>query len=157
MIELVRIRDLPGVDVLESEIEQHGWTEETEAWAGELAQLLFGVNEEDTQASLDAHGRLVLAGHTFQDGGTLAIARAETWEKHFEVLRTSGAEADAYWASWGWDVTDGQGTQLRLMDYLARPLICVIKALHPSARFGRLGTPAGAQLEAETGHGSTRT
>jgi hypothetical protein len=129
-----RMRDLPGVDVLEWEVEQHGWTTETEAWAAELSRLLFGIDEDATHAALDERGRLVIGGSTFDDIGDRAIARVEDWEKHFEVLRSFRDEADAYWASVGWDVTDGKGKQLIVMQYLARPLICIIKSLHPSAR-----------------------
>jgi hypothetical protein len=135
MTPVFRLRDLPGVGVLEWEIEQHGWTKETEAWAAELSILLFGIDEDATHAALDDRGRLLIGGTIFDDIGDRAMARVEEWEEQFEVLRMFRDEADAYWASCGWDVTDGLGKQLAVMQYFARPLICLVKSLHPSARF----------------------
>ena len=58
-------------------------------------------------------------------------------------------EADAYWASFGWDVTDGEGKQLRVMDYLIIPMVCAVERLIPIARFRGAANAWGARLEEE--------
>lgn len=122
---LICLRDQPGVGVLEWEVEQHGWTDDLIDWAHELAEDLYGVSEFD------------LAGE---------IAFEDT---RFEFLTLMRDEADVYWAQFGWDITDGEGKQMRVMEYLARPLLCAVKHLHPAAKFTRAGEAWAASLEAD--------
>lgn len=122
---LICLRDQPGVGVLEWEVEQHGWTDDLIDWAHELAEDLFGVSEFD------------LAGEIAFD------------DPLFEFLTLMRDEADEYWARVGWDITDGNGKQLRVMEYLSRPLICAVKRLLPAARFTKADEAWAAQMEAD--------
>lgn len=100
---LVLLRDLPGVEALEWDVEVHDrWTDELEDRAHALAVELFGISERQFL------GKIVQT-----------------------MMRD---EADAFWAQRGWDVTDGKGNQLRVMDYLFTPLLCAIDNLHPDAK-----------------------
>lgn len=122
---LIYLRNEPGVGPLEWEVEQHGWTEALVESAHDLAEDLFGVCEIDIEVEMD-----------------LADPR-------FEFLRLMRDEADAYWARLGWDITDGEGRQLRVMEYLSRPLLCAVRHLHPAARFTRADEAWAASLEAD--------
>lgn len=105
---LILLRHLPGVEVLEYRVQQHGWTDALEEWAHELSEDLFGISEHDIE---------------------------EDEEERFPVLRMMRDEADEYWARYGWDVTDGEGKLLAVMEYLTRPLVCVVEQRHPDAGY----------------------
>jgi hypothetical protein len=122
---LIYLRYQPGVGPLEWEVEQHGWTNGAIEWAHDLAEELFGVCELDIEDEIAMD------------------------DPRFEFLRMMRDEADEYWARLGWDITDGDGRQLRVMEYLARPLLCAVKQLHPGARFMRAEEEWGARLEAD--------
>jgi hypothetical protein len=132
---MIFLRDLPGVGVLEWEVEQHGWTDEAEEWAHDLSEELFGISGHDTYPALEEDGRLTLAGSLREEKGEAALEVAREWKDHFQPLRMFRDEADSFWSSCGWDVTDGNGKQLAVMEYLGRSLICVVKKLHPAAGF----------------------
>ncbi|WP_152520607.1 hypothetical protein [Sphingobium sp. HDIP04] len=119
------MRDQPGVGVLEWEVEQHGWKDETIEWAHDLAEDLFGVCEIDIEDEIAMD------------------------DPRFEFLKLMRDEADEYWGRLGWDITDGKGGQLRVMEYLARPLLCAVKRLHPDAAFTMAEEAWAAQLEAD--------
>jgi len=122
---LICLRDQLGVGVLEWEVEQHGWTDINIAWAHGLACDLFGVCERDIEEEL-----------------SLDDAR-------FDFLKLMRDEADEYWARLGWEVTDGEGQQLRVMEYLGRPLLCAVKDLHADAKFTKADDAWAAQMEAD--------
>lgn len=106
---MINLRDLPGIGTLEWAVEQKGyWTEELEEWARDLAEHYFGVCDCDLEDMSD---------------------------DNFKPLRMMRDEADVYWRSFGWDVTDGNGKQLVAMDFLLKPLVCVVEKLHPDANF----------------------
>lgn len=72
------------------------------------------------------------------------------FEDRFEaVFRLMRDESDAYWASHGWDVTDGQGKQLQVMDILTRPMVCMVAKLHPDAKFSGAEQAWASKLEEE--------
>ncbi|WP_311269738.1 hypothetical protein [Sphingobium sp. WCS2017Hpa-17] len=124
-MSLICLRNEPGVGPLEWEVEQHGWRDDLIESAHDLADDLFGICELDIELVMD-----------------LADPR-------FEFQRLMRDEADVYWAQLGWDVTDGEGKQLRVMEYLSGPLLCAVKRLHPAARFTRADEAWGAKLEAD--------
>lgn len=124
---LILLRNLPGVDVVEYRYEEAGeWTELVEAWADQLAEDLFGISEYDIDEEDEA-----------------LEAR---FQQVFSMMRD---ESDAYWASHGWDVTDGKGKQLAVMDVLTRPMVCLVEKLHPEARFTHATEAWGKSLEEE--------
>lgn len=133
---MINLRDLPGVGTLEFTLEQ--WTtpraalggrdyaaeDDLDDWADSIAEHYFGICDEDID--LD--------------------------DTHFPVLRMFRDEADEYWRGHGWDVTDGEGKQLRVMEYFIRPMVCMVEKLHPDAKFngGDADVDAwAASLEAE--------
>lgn len=129
---MIRLRDLLGVGTLEWAIAQDGWTEENEEWAAGLSESLFGIAIEDTYPCVDEDGSCWLGGVEVPDAEEFR-RRSEAWEPNFDVLRYFRDESDAYWASVGWDVTDGQGKQLEVMRRLGRSLVCVVNRLHADA------------------------
>ncbi len=130
---LIKLRDIDYVGPLEWALEQrgpersniaahgYGHSDDLEERGHGLAEHLFGICDEDIE--LD--------------------------DSHFPVLRMFRDEADAYWASHGWDVTDGQGKQLRCMEYLIRPMVCAVERLHPDATLPSATDAWAAQLEEE--------
>lgn len=124
---LINVRDLPEVELLEYRLEGvGGWSDSLEDWAHELAEELFGISEYDID----------------EDDEALTV-RAEY------VKRLMRDESDAYWASHGWDVTNGKGKQLGVMDLFLLPMICLVEKLHPDAKFAHAADAWAAQLEAE--------
>jgi hypothetical protein len=131
---LLYLRQLEGVGPLEWELKSHGWTDENIDRADNLAEYLFGITYEDTEACISDRGNLTIAGNEVQCSGPDDHGRAiAAWEENFAVLRLFRDESDAFWASVGWDVTDGEGRQLEVMRRMDRPLVCVVKKLHPDA------------------------
>lgn len=122
---LVCLRDQSGVGPLEWEVEQHGWTEDLVESAHDLAEDLFGVSELDVEDDIALD------------------------DPRYECLKLMRDEADEYWARLGWDVTDGEGKQLRVMEYLSRPLLCAVKRLHPDAKLAMADDAWAASLEAD--------
>ncbi len=122
---LVCLRDQSGVGPLEWEVEQHGWTEDLVESAHDLAEDLFGVSELDVEDDIALD------------------------DPRYEFLKLMRDEADEYWARLGWDVTDGEGKQLRVMEYLSRPLLCAVKGLHPDAKLAMADDAWAASLEAD--------
>lgn len=124
-MSLILLRDLPGIETLEYRFEQHGgWSDLLEEEVRDLAEELFGISEYDIDDDWDD-------------------------DEHFPQLKHMRDESDAYWASHGWDVTDGNGKQLAVMDILLRPMVCLVERKHPEATFSG-GTEAWAsQLEAD--------
>lgn len=147
-MNLIRLRDQPGVAPLERQVEQHGWTEEPEERAHELSRQLFGIKDDDTRPRPDGGG-VWIGGWITPDIGDLVRLKIAQWESHFEVERMLRDDADAYWASRGWDVTDGHGKSLAVMTYLVRPLVCVVKGLHSRARFANANEAGAEQRDAE--------
>lgn len=124
---LILLRELPLVEVVEYRFEEAGeWTEQIEDWAHDLATELFGISEYD-----------------IEDDNEMLNAR---FEYVGSLMRD---ESDAYWASHGWDVTDGNGQQLAVMDVLMLPMICLVEKLHPDAKFAHADDTWASQLEAE--------
>jgi hypothetical protein len=121
-MSLILLRHLPMVDVIEYRIETDGLTDDVEAWCDQLAEDLFGISEHDIDAA--------------------------DWDT-FPVLHMMRDESDAYWASHGWDVTDGNGKQLAVMEFLARPMVCVVEKRHPQAQFKLAGEDWARKLEEE--------
>lgn len=119
---LILLRNLPMVDVIEYRIETDGFTDDAEAWCDQLAENLFGISEHDI------------------DEGD--------WDS-FPVFQLMRDEADAYWASYGWDVTDGRGKQLAVMEFLTRPLVCLVEKRHPRAQFKLASEDWARKLEEE--------
>lgn len=120
---LILLRDQPGVETLSYWVEQAGgWLDRYEEMAHDLAEQLFGISEYDIE-------------HIEDD--------------QFPVLRMMRDESDEYWAKHGWDVTDGKGKQLIVMDVLIRPMVCAVEGLHPDARINHSADAWGAQLEEE--------
>lgn len=119
------LRRMPGVDWLEYQIETEPVSlEMLDEWGNDLAEELFGVSNPDIDD--DAHGdRFEQIGKMWRD------------------------ESDAYWADHGWDVTNGKGAQLRVMDYLLKPMVCAVECLHPDAEFTLEGETWGRSLEEE--------
>jgi hypothetical protein len=123
-VALILLRHQPNVEVLEYRlVEEGGWTDDLEAWAHYIAEELFGISEYDIDDDLEPH-----------------------FEAVFRMMRD---ESDAYWAKHGWDVTDGEGKELKVMDYLTRPMVCLVEQLHPDARFKMSTDSWAAQLEAD--------
>ena len=122
---LICLRNLPGVGPLEWEVEQHGWTDDLTEWAHDLAEDLFGVCELDIEDEIAMD------------------------DPRFEYLKLMRDEADEYWARFGWDITDGKGKQLRVMEYLGRPLLCAVKKLHADAKFTMADETWAARMEAD--------
>lgn len=121
---LILLRDLPGIEVLEYRIEEYGWTREVEDAIHELSEELFGIAEWDIPDEWDD-------------------------DEYYPAFKMMRDESDAYWAARGWDVTDGKGKQLQVMECLLRPLTCVVEKLHPDARYtGDTTAVWAAQLEA---------
>lgn len=118
---LMILRDWPVVGPLEWALTTSGWNDETDQWAANLSAELFGICDYDVD--LD--------------------------DSHFPVLRMYRDEADAYWASHGWDVTDENGKQLLCMEEFTRPMVCMVERLHPDAKFIAGDVAWGAKLEAE--------
>lgn len=115
---MIRLRDIPGVGTLEWALEQRGGAshsplhgfderEDLNERAHDFAAYLFGIS--DDEIDLD--------------------------DSHFPVLRMFRDEQDEYWRSHGWDVTDGEGGLLRVMEYFTRPLVCVVEKLDEDAVF----------------------
>lgn len=127
-MSLIYLRYEPGVGPLEWQVEQYGWKDELIAMAHGLARHLFGVCEFDIEDEIALD------------------------DPRFEFLTMFRDEADVYWGQLGWDVTDGEGKQLRVMEYLSRPLLCAVKHLHPDARFTRADEAWAAKLEADAKH-----
>lgn len=108
---------------MEWAVEQSGyWTDELEDRAHDLSEYHFGICDLDTD-DID--------------------------EAHFEVRRFMRDEADAWWATYGWDVTDGEGRQLRVMEFLTRPMVCMVKSLHEDASYSGGDKAWADQLEDE--------
>lgn len=105
---LILLRKLPGVELLEYRVQCSRWDDYYEDWADNLAEELFGISEHDIPE--------------------------DDWD-NFPVMKMMRDESDAYWAGFGWDVTDGKGKQLEVMHYLTRPLVYVVEKRHPDARY----------------------
>ena len=123
---LIALRDLPGVADVEDELQRIG-RRSTPSWEvfeqiEALAIALFGIENSDTHTPL-----------------------TEDWEDQFDALSLMRDESDAYWAARGWDVTDGNGNQLRLMDFVGHAMICAVNGTHPDAR---LAVQAASESEA---------
>lgn len=122
---LILLREIPDVELFEYRFHEHGsWTDELEDWAHGIAESLFGISEYDIDDDWDD-------------------------DKYFPVLRYMRDEGDAYWAKHGWDVTDGNGKELRIMDCLTRPMVCLVEKLHPDARFTLADEAWAERLEAD--------
>lgn len=134
MADLIRLRDLPGVGPLEWAIAEHGWTDTNEERATDLSDDLFGIDPDDTHPWLDDDGQTIIGGVETSAASPEELAsQCQAWEQHFEVLRYFRDEADAFWTSVGWDITNGEGKQLEVMRLLGRPLVCVVKKIHVDA------------------------
>lgn len=118
---LILLRHLPNVEVLEYRIEERG-LDAVEEWIHDLSEELFGISEYDIEDDWDN-------------------------ETYFPAFAMTRDESDAYWAERGWDVTDGKGKQLQVMECLLRPLTCVVEKLHPDARFTGSTDAWAAQIE----------
>lgn len=119
---LILLRHLEGVGPLEWAVEQaDAWTEELEDYGHNLAVHHFGICEEDIE--LD--------------------------DSHFPQLKHMRDESDAYWASHGWDITDGEGQQLAVMDLFLRPMVCMVERLHPDAHYAGAAKSWGEQMAEE--------
>lgn len=106
---MIRLRDLEGVGTLEWRVSQLGyWDHVFESWGQDLAEHYFGVCEEDLE---------------------------HIPEEKFAVRRMMRDESDAYWRAHGWDVTDGEGKQLIVMDVFLKPMVAAVEKLHPDAIF----------------------
>ncbi len=128
------LRNLPGVGPLEWALAQEGWTPDNTEKAEALSEYLFGISRDETWLWVDGRAGTWLGGVELIGIDRAGIdAKAADWEKHFDVLKLFRDESDAYWASVGWDVTDGEGKQLEVMRELARPLVCFVKRIHADA------------------------
>lgn len=116
---MILLRDLPGVGTLDWALEQ---------WTPKRAAL--GGRDYDADEDLHEFG-LDVAEHYFG----ICDDDIDLDDSHFPQLRMFRDEADEYWRSHGWDVTDGEGRQLRAMQYLLRPMVCMVEKLHPGAKF----------------------
>jgi hypothetical protein len=114
------LRNLPGiveVEQLLERAEQHQnplWAPELDrakALVHDVSRRIFGLSEQDTEWSL----RAIRAG--FED--------YNEWEDHFWA--ESGGDRDV--SELGWDVTDGQGEDLRCLPYFHRQIVCVAEEL----------------------------
>lgn len=124
---LILLRHLPDVEIFEYRFAEHKrvWDEDYESWAADISDALFGISDFD-----------------FDDDNP----HEDRFQEVFRMMRN---ESDEYWAKHGWDVTDGNGKQLEIMDCLTRPMVSLVEKLHPEARFTH-GTEAwGKSLEEE--------
>lgn len=145
------LRNLPGVGPLEWAVAQHGWTDELEEQAHDLAIYLFGIQESETHLAIEQDGRVWIGGVEVECGGKKDLERlGAQWEANFAPLKYFRDESDEFWSGIGWDVTDGEGKQLEVMRYIGRPMICFVKQLHAdvSQTIGELEEDAGHDAEA---------
>lgn len=146
----IRLRELPGVAELELALHVPGWhlLKEYDNLKDRLDRLsvdLFGITTAETNLTFGfddwrVHGTPTMLGQLTPE----AMERLDQWERAFDFLDYEyDGEAETFWRVFGWDVTDGAGNELLIMEFLGRPLTAVVKRLHSKARC-RFGEQAGS-------------
>lgn len=140
--DLIKLRDLPGVAALEAALHVPGWHllkehDGLEERIIALSKQLFGITPDETEIEAgpddwEVHDTPTTMGRLTRE----AQERHELWELPFDFLDYEyDEEAEVFWTAFGWDVTDGNGNELAIMEYFGRPLTCITKRLHTKARF----------------------
>lgn len=135
MAELIRLRDLPGMQriiELSANRKQHDRNQRNllDDEADELSIRLFRITLHDTYLSYDE----------VEDDSPDAISDEE-WERcqQFEMcLRNCDLpfeQARPFWESIGWDVSDGQGDEMRGAHLFLRQIIAVASGVIEDATF----------------------
>lgn len=124
------LRELPGV----AEMEDHLKRAEADP-SGSWSKLRDGLNEKTDALSVRLFGLAVADTHYPEATGEDDEAWNRSfhrWEDNFACLNPT---ADG-WAvtilildAAGWDITDGKGKPLAILDYIGRQLVCVAKGL----------------------------
>jgi hypothetical protein len=167
MTEVITLRDLPGVAELEAALHVPGRHllkeyDDLEDRIAAASRRLFGLSKEETEFIPAAEDVEIIRwpmaprGEEWRRFTDRAEGKLAEWESHFEFLDHEYEEEDVFWSAFGWDVTDGAGEQLAIMDYFGRPLVCLLKRLHARSRLSLSGddpliraTPEEAEREAE--------
>ena len=140
---VVVLRDLPGVAEIEEALHVPGRQllkeyDDLEERIDALSRRLFGITEEDTQFCPRPDETVVdpFGVRQITDAGAV---RWDEWDEHFAFLTDEYEEEGAFWAAAGWDVSDGKGEELMVMEYFGRQIVCLLKGLHPRARLSLTG------------------
>lgn len=144
MTDPIRLIDLPGVAELEEALNVRGWHllpeyDGLEDRIARLSRRLFGIADDDTGFTPRPDEIQERFGADRYSLTATGSRRKQEWEAHFDFLESeedfTDPQEDLFWEVMGWDVTDGEDCQLAILAYFGRPLVCVLKRLHPKARF----------------------
>lgn len=130
---LIPLRDLPGVDRIESaavlgvnvdEEAQRDYRRRVRS----VERSIFGLEDGASPPLPSWAYRLRLEDWTRKQRMTVARI-VDQWDRHFDVLDAPLGETAAAWAALGWDVLDARGLVLRCLDDLAPAMVCAAKGL----------------------------
>lgn len=129
------LRELPGIAEMEDHLKRAAADP-----SGSWSKLRDGLDQKADALSVRLFGLTVADTNYPEDTGEDEAhwdRSFHRWEDNFACLNPT----DDGWAvtilifdAAGWDITDGQGRPLAIMDYLGRQLVCVAKGLkgrHP--------------------------
>jgi hypothetical protein len=120
-------RDLPGVSMIERQLDLHARDRLLDDEIEELPHLidaasiaLFGITGRDTFY------------WALPEPVRVQYRRAE-WEAHFDVLGQYSRDANAQWRAFDLDLCCAQGNSLHCLEVFGRQLVCALHGLHPQA------------------------
>lgn len=115
------LRAFPGVSELESKFAGAAlWPQELERLKGVadlLTERLFGLNVAST---------LYPGNDGFR---CMSDSEWDAWDMHFYALEYEYEDAKPLWDALNWDVSDGNGNELKCMALIGRQVLCVAKGL----------------------------
>lgn len=133
MSDIIRLRDLPGVAEIERDLcNTNAWAKEKDdlpARIDAVSLRLFGITESDTD--FDGFPDDECTDEEWEE----AERREAEWNLHFAFTDWDYASVEPLWLAAGWDVTDGNGNELKSVDKFNCQIMAVLKNLIPHAKF----------------------
>ncbi len=142
----VLLRKVPAIAEIEAMLDVRGaaWALAFEAKCDEASLALFGITQVDTCPKEphpdDIEDKSAISRFSMSDEAfstySAAIDRWYDWQTVIAEFERDTSERGliSYFASIGYDVTDGRGSELRCLPYFSRQLYVAHKGLLPGAK-----------------------
>lgn len=164
MVELIRLRDLPGIQRISElclnprnfEYPQRSYTQSE---VDEVSTKLFCITAWETGYDFVRYTRFAQLGNAFdneeegedleeededldEDESDLDDPDRVIHEQQFHVTSMVWPTSEPFWHAIGWDISDGRGGELICAHLFARQIIALEAKIHPAASFFPLANGA---------------